>query len=144
MTFFERLPEFIANHPLLVAAFIAILALVAFTEWRRAASGAKNIAPATAINLINHEDGLMLDVRETNEYSGGHIINSVHIPLSKLSSDLNHIDKYKGKPVIAYCRSGSRSLGACATLQKAGFENVSNLSGGMLAWQNAGLPVTQK
>lgn len=142
--FLERLPEFVSNHLLLVSAFVAILAMIAFTEWRRAKSGAKNIAPSTAINLVNHEDAVMLDVREQSEFKGGHIINAIHIPLSKLGNEIDRLSKHKDKPVIAYCRSGSRSVGACSTLKQHGFENVHNLGGGLAAWQNAGLPVTQK
>lgn len=142
--FFERLPEFVSNHAVMVLGFVSILGMIAFTEWRRAASGAKNIAPAMAINLVNHEDAVMLDVREQSEFKGGHIINAIHIPLSKLAADVDRLSKFKDKPVIAYCRSGARSMGACSTLKKNGFDNVHNLGGGLAAWQNAGLPVTQK
>ena len=89
-------------------------------------------------------NAVVLDVREDNEYLKGHIINSVHIPLSYLSNRIGELDKHKDKPIIVSCRSGQRSGQACAMLKKQGFENVYNLSGGMMAWQNDNLPVTKK
>ena len=53
---------------------------------------------------------------------------------------LAELEKYKGKPIIAVCRSGNRSGSACGMLKKAGFENLHNLAGGMQAWEQAGLP----
>ncbi len=103
-------------------------------------SGVKQIGPQEAVMLFNHEDALMLDVRELSEWSDGHIANARHIPLSKLKDRLSELEKYKGKPIIAVCRSGNRSGSACGTLKKAGFENLHNLAGGMQAWEQAGLP----
>jgi rhodanese-related sulfurtransferase len=89
--------------------------------------------------LFNH-DALMLDVRENSEFTDGHIPKSKHIPLGQLGKRLSELDKYKDKPIVAVCRSGSRSGHACGMLRKAGFENVHNLSGGIMAWEQAGFP----
>lgn len=103
-------------------------------------SGVKQIGPQEAVMLYNHEDALLLDVREQSEWSDGHIAKARHIPLGKLKDRLTELEKFKGKPIIAVCRSGSRSGTACGILKKAGFENLHNLAGGMLAWEQAGLP----
>jgi len=94
--------------------------------------------------MINHDDAVIIDVRENNEYSDGHIINSIHIPLTSLKTRLNSIEKYKSQKVIVACRSGHRSSQACATLKKEGFEQVFNLSGGVMAWESASLPLIKK
>ena len=94
--------------------------------------------------MINHDDALVLDVRENKEYNEGHIINSLHIPLSNIKTRMNSLEKYKSKKVIIACRSGHRSGQACATLKKEGFENVFNLSGGVMAWESANLPLIKK
>jgi rhodanese-related sulfurtransferase len=96
-----------------------------------------------ATQMINQQNALVLDIRQDNEYVGGHIINATHIPLSHLKDRLGELEKHKNKPVIAVCRSGHRSSGACVTLKKAGFESVYNLSGGVLAWESANLPLTK-
>ncbi len=102
-------------------------------------SGVKQIGPQEAVMLFNH-DALMLDVRENSEYTDGHIPKSKHIPLGQLGKRVSELDKYKDKPIVAVCRSGNRSGHACSMLRKAGFENVHNLAGGIMAWEQAGFP----
>lgn len=140
----SQILEFSGNHPLLVGGFIALLLMLIINEVRERASGIRSIAPAEAIGLINHEKALLLDVREDKEYQGGHLVDSVHIPLSKLTARISELKGSKNRPIVAYCRSGSRSMSACSTLKKNGFETVHNLAGGIMAWQNAKLPVTTK
>ncbi len=103
-------------------------------------SGVRQIGPQEAVMLFNHDDALILDVRENSEFADGHIAKAKHIPLGQLKSRLAEIDQYKDKPIVAVCRSGSRSGHACGMLRKSGFSNVNNLAGGMGAWDQAGLP----
>ncbi len=103
-------------------------------------SGVKQIGPQEAVILFNHEDALVLDVREDSEYRDGRIPKAKHIPLRQLKTRLGELQKYKDRPIIAVCRTGSRSSHACSELRRAGFEKVNNLAGGMVAWEQAGLP----
>lgn len=135
--------EFATNHIWLVAAFLVILAALAWNLINDPA-GKFNIDPVEATLKINHEDALVLDTRSMKEFSDGHIINAENVPLNGLNNQLQKLEKYKQHPIIAVCRSGSRSGAACNTLRKAGFEQVYNLRGGMLAWENAGQPVKRK
>ena len=104
-------------------------------------SGVKQIGPQEAVLLFNHDDALVLDVREPSEWADGHIAGARHIPLGQLKNRVDDLEKHKGKPVIAVCRSGNRSAHACGLLKKAGFENVNNLAGGMVAWEQAGYEI---
>jgi len=139
----EQYLEFATNHLLLVSAFLAILAALI---WNLVSdSGGKyNLDPTEAVLKINHEDALVLDTRSMKEFSDGHIVNAENVPLNDLNNQLPKLGKYKDRPIVAVCRSGSRSAAACSTLRKAGFDKVYNLRGGILAWQNAGLPITHK
>ncbi len=103
-------------------------------------SGVKQVGPQEAVMLFNHQDALVLDVREASEFKDGHITKAKHIPLGQLKNQLTSLEKYKDKPIVAVCRTGSRSGHACGVLRKAGFANVHNLAGGMSAWESAGLP----
>ena len=103
-------------------------------------SGVKQTGPQEAVMLMNHEDALILDVRENSEFADGHIGKAKHIPLGSVGKRLNELEKFKERPIVVVCRSGNRSSSACRTLRKAGFPNVSNLNGGMIAWDQAGLP----
>ena len=139
----ENLATFISNNILLVMAFLVVLIMLLMNIFGPAIKGYKLITPALATQMINAEDALILDIRQDNEYVGGHIVNSKHIPLSFLKDRLSELEKHKSKPVIAVCRTGHRSSHACSVLKKAGFESVYNLSGGVLAWESANLPLTK-
>jgi len=139
----EQLLEFAANHAMLVAGFAAVLAALI---WNLVTDpGGKNAVDAsTATAMINHEDAVVLDVRSMAEFKDGHIVNAINIPINGLGSNLKQLEKHRDRPVVAVCRSGSRSGAACNILRKNGFENVKNLRGGMLAWESASLPVKRK
>ena len=90
--------------------------------------------------LLN-EDGnlLIVDVRSPQEYQhDGRIAGSRLLPLSVLMQRVGELPK--DQPVVIVCRSGKRSLVACEQLNRLGFDNVKNFSGGMIAWKRAGLP----
>jgi len=141
---FARIIEFTGNHPYLVLAFVGTLAALVFSEIRRRISGIASVGPMEATRLNNHENAVFLDIREDGEYKGGHIPEAIHIPYSQLSGRVSELNRFKSAPVIAYCRSGSRSAGVGGVLKKHGFEKVYNLGGGINAWQSANLPVTRK
>ena len=139
----EQYIEFIGNHPYLLMALGVILGLLVWSFLSDQISGINSLLPQEATLLINHEDAIVLDVRENNEYTQGHILNSMHIPLNALSEKMGRLEKYRKRPIIASCMSGNRSGRACGILKKQGFEKVHNLKGGIIAWQNANLPLTK-
>ncbi|MCU7834123.1 MAG: rhodanese-like domain-containing protein [gamma proteobacterium symbiont of Taylorina sp.] len=103
-----------------------------------------DISPQQAVQLMSHETGgIIVDVREDKEFQSNHIKDSIHIPLSTLSSRVDELIKYKDRNVILGCRSGSRSGRACGILKKNGFEKVHNIRGGVLAWENDNLPMNK-
>jgi len=76
----------------------------------------------------------ILDVREPHEYAETNM-GAVLIPLGKvMSMQIDEIEDWKDKEVIVHCRSGARSMQACAMLEQMGFTNTKNLTGGILAW----------
>lgn len=103
--------------------------------------GIKEVNSTEALQLINHKNALLLDVREEAEFKSGHILNAKWIPLGKLSSRLGELEKYREQPIVVVCRSGQRSASACSTLAKQGFPQAYNLSGGVMAWQKSNLPL---
>lgn len=136
--------SFVTHNWMLIIALFVILGMLFFNLFGGRLRGYQAVGPADSVNLINHEEAIVLDVRENKEYQSGHILNSIHIPQSALAKRITELEKYKSRPIIVGCRSGSRSSFACGLLKKQGFENVYNLSGGVMAWQNANLPLTRK
>lgn len=139
-----QLGEFVANHWVLVSALVVIVVLIVVIELKRKVLGFADIKPQEAVRLINHEDAVVLDVRDDKEYRSGHILNAVHIPLGLLEERLQELEAHKNKPVVVYCRTGQHSAQAGVILRKQGFERVYKLGGGILAWQGADLPLTKK
>lgn len=140
----DQLIEFGINHWFLALALFTIIALLSWTMVSPGMFGAAGVNPSEAIRLINHENAVILDVRTDSEFTEGRILNAIHIPQPSLPDQIKKLDKYRSRPIIAACRSGSRSARACAVLRKHNFERVYNLSGGVAGWQSAGLPLVRK
>jgi rhodanese-related sulfurtransferase len=125
------------NYVLLAVALISG-GLLAWPNFR--ANGQK-VSPAQATALINQRKAVVIDVRETGEFSSGHLPGAKHIPLAEVQSRLKELVPSIETPLIMVCQSGMRSTRACDIAGKLGFIEVFNLEGGMGGWQQAGLPV---
>lgn len=133
--------QFVSNNifPILVALFSG--AMLFWSVMGNRIRGIKEVDSVAALQLINHKNALVLDVREDNEYKSGHVLNATHIPLGKLEERVGELEKYKGLPIVVLCRSGSRTAAACVFLGKRGFTQAYGLAGGITAWQKASLPL---
>lgn len=102
---------------------------------------ATGLDPNAAVQLMNREKAVVIDVCEPAEFAAGHIAGAKNIPLGELDAKLGNAVKNKALPVILVCQSGARSGRALAAAKKLGFENAQSLGGGLKAWSAAGLPV---
>ena len=132
--------DFLWKEKLLVAVAFASGGMLLWPLARKS-TGGPWVDPLQATQLINREDALVLDVREPGEFGAGHVLGAKNLPLARLDAPLPEMAKRKDKPVIVYCDGSERSAKALAALKKQGFARVANLSGGLKAWQQAGLPV---
>ena len=82
---------------------------------------------------------LIIDVRESEEWREGHVAGAKHIPLGSLAARLYELPR--DREILTMCRSGNRSGRAQSLLLGQSFPSVRNVSGGMMAWERAGLPV---
>jgi rhodanese-related sulfurtransferase len=94
-----------------------------------------------AVQLINREKAVVIDICEPNEFAAGHVVGAKNIPLGQLEGKLASTVKNKTLPLILVCQSGARSSRALGIAKKLGFENVQSLSGGLGAWRSANLPI---
>jgi rhodanese-related sulfurtransferase len=138
-----RLFEFVGNHPWLLTALVVTVVALLMNESRRHLLGFKEVNPNEAVRLMNHEEAVVLDVREDGEFKEGHVINARHIPVGVLESRCNELESLKEKPLIVYCRSGQRAAKASSILQRQGFKFVYKLNGGIMAWTGANMPVSK-
>ena len=132
--------DFVRNNLLLIATALISGAMLLWPLVRRG-TGGPWASTLDATRLINQRDAPMLDVREPAEFAAGHVLGARNIPLAQVEARAAELDKWKAKPVIVYCDSGSRANSAMALLKQRGFTEIYNLSGGYPAWQQAGLPV---
>ncbi len=93
----------------------------------------------TVYEIQDRDDVYVLDVREQSEYDEKHIPNVTLLPMSEIQNRLDEIPT--DKEVIVTCRSGNRSGQVTQFLEQNGFENVHNMAGGIVAWEQAGFPV---
>ena len=140
----ERLPEFIANHLLLVSLFVAILALLLWNIFGSSVSGLSKIGPAEVTRLMNHEKALLLDLRTAADFTTGHILSARNIPAAELEGRQKELQKHKKNPIILCCTRDSDGIKAGRILKFAGYEKLYSLKGGLESWRNANLPVTRK
>jgi rhodanese-related sulfurtransferase len=118
----------------------AVLGLMLVVQQLQASEG----VDVKQAQSMNQQGALLLDVREPAEYAAIHAPNAKLIPLGEVGLRLKEIEAYKDKPIAVICRSGRRSAKAVALLQEAGFSQVSNVQGGILAWEQAGLEVIKQ
>jgi rhodanese-related sulfurtransferase len=133
--------QFIISNILPISIAVLSGAMLFWSIFGNRMRGIKEVDCPAALQLINHKNALVLDVREEGEYKAGHILNATLIPLGKLSERIGELEKHREQPIVVVCRSGNRSGTACAMLGKRGFPQAYSLTGGVTAWQKANLPL---
>lgn len=132
--------SFFIDNWMLIAIAITSAALLMWPAVSGGA-GAGSLNPAQAVQLMNHEKAVVVDVCSADEFAQGHVAGAKHLPLAELEAKLAGAVKNKATPVILVCASGARSSRAVAIAKKLGFENAHSLAGGMGAWRSASLPI---
>jgi rhodanese-related sulfurtransferase len=134
---------FVQNHLSLAIALGIVILLLVIVELVRAKRNTFNVSPTQAIQLINHQDGVIIDLRAQEAYQKGHIVNAVSVPLAQLKDSTKKLEKYKTRPLIFICGAGIESQKMAASLLKQGY-NAYSLAGGMRAWLGADLPIVKE
>ena len=102
---------------------------------------AGSLSPADAVQRINREKAVVIDVGEPHEYAAGHVIGAKNVPFGQLEEKLPGLVKNKATPVILVCPVGARAARAAGVAKKLGFEQAQAIAGGLRAWRDANLPV---
>jgi len=139
----NEIMQFAQNHMALTSAWVVVAIVLAVTQFRQMASAPKGVNTQTLTNMVNRENGVVVDIRSQADFNKGHIHGAINIPLAKIKDSVTDLEKYKSTPIIMVCASGISVIGACSTLQKSGMEKVFKLTGGMNSWVGDNLPVVK-
>jgi rhodanese-related sulfurtransferase len=94
-----------------------------------------------AVQLINREKAVVIDIREADDFATGHVGGAKNVPLAQLEEKLPGLVKNKALPLILMCATGARAGRAVAVAKKLGYEQAQALGGGLKSWKEATLPV---
>lgn len=137
----EKLFAFIAENGLLFGAWVAAIAMLI---WHEARKGGQTLTPSQVSQLVNQENALLVDVRDSAEFRKGHLTDAINIPYAKLRDQLGSLEKHRERPVVLVCEYGSTAGAAGKILKEAGFGRIFRLGGGIMEWRNQQLPLVKK
>ena len=136
----DQLGQFIINHWQLWLLFLGVLFLTFLNELLTQKKKAKELSPQAAVDLINNEQAVVMDLRDKELFKKGHIIDSVNV--KEEDFEQKKMEKYKNKTVILVCARGIQAPALAAKIQTQGYQPLI-LGGGIAAWQNADLPLVK-
>lgn len=135
----DQLTQFIINHWQLWLALLVILVLIFINERQSQKGKLHEISPQKAVDLINHQDAQILDLRDKDAFKNGHIIAANRVNANEVSAE--KLSGQADKPVILICARGLQSAALAKHLRSQGVAQIYALAGGLAAWQAADLPL---
>ncbi|PWC19839.1 rhodanese-like domain-containing protein [Brenneria roseae subsp. roseae] len=140
----QEIMPFISKHPILSVAWVALLVAVIVLTVKSKLSKVKDVVRGEAIQLINKEDAVVVDIRNRDDYRRGHIANAFNLlPNDIKNGSVGELEKHKSQPIIVVCANGLSSREAADNLLKAGFERVVVLKDGLAGWSGENLPLVR-
>lgn len=133
--------SFLLAHWELSLATLIVILLIVIYEGHERVRGIAHLSVQRAVELINRENAVVLDIRDGKLFKEGHILHAVSMPIHDFQKKISQIEKYKQQPIILVCAMGNQSMHALKILNKHGFKQVYSLKGGMGAWRLASFPV---
>ena len=138
----DRLLEYAQHHPYLAAGALLAAVIVLIYELRERQTNFAAIAPQQLVRLSN-QGALLLDVRPQDSFAAGHINGARRIDSHEILTAGDSLKKYKEKPVVVYCDTGSLGASAARQLAAQGFKQAVNLRGGLTTWRTENLPLVK-
>jgi rhodanese-related sulfurtransferase len=131
--------KFIVDNWMLILIALSSGGMLAWPLLRGANAG--SLTAQGAVQLINRERAVVVDVREPEEYAAGHVTGAKNVPLNQLDEKLAAAVKNKSVPLLLICATGARAQRAVATAKKLGYEQAQAVAGGLKSWKEANLPI---
>ena len=135
----QQITQFLLNHSALWLALLGILVIMALNEGITKRRSPKTLSVTAAVQCMNHDQAVVIDLRDKEIFRAGHLIGALCIS----AEELPRLIKYKKSLLILVCPRGLQSTALAVKLRKEGFTQPMVLGGGMNAWQAAHLPVVK-
>lgn len=137
----DTIGQFVFEHWMLWLLFFTILAMIVWFENRTSIGGVTKVIPQQLVQLINHQQALVLDIRDSVVFEKAHIVNAVNIPANDIDRKQNKLQRFKQKSVVVVCERGQQAMPVALKLKQFGFNDVYLLNGGLAAWKEASMPL---
>jgi rhodanese-related sulfurtransferase len=131
--------KFLIDNWMLISVALASGGMLLWPVIQGASAG--GLSSAQAVQLINRERAVIVDVSEAEEFAAGHMGGAKNVPVGQLEQRLPEVVKNKGVPLILVCSNGSRANRALAVAKKLGYDKAQVLAGGLKSWKEANLPI---
>ncbi|HDM8223946.1 TPA: rhodanese-like domain-containing protein [Vibrio campbellii] len=136
--------DFFQQNMILSLVWVGLLVAFIMNLVKSATAAYKEINVNQLTHLMNRENGVVVDIRSKDEFKQGHITDALHIlPSDIKASNFGSLENRKSDPIIVVCKTGQTAQESANLLAKAGFENVSLLKNGLIAWNEANLPLVR-
>jgi len=135
---------FFQENMILSLVWVGLLVALIMNIVKSATAAYKEISANEVTTLMNRENGVVVDIRAKDEYRKGHITDAVHIlPSDIKTGNFGSLENRKSDPIIVVCKTGQTAQESANLLAKAGFEKVNMLKNGLVAWNEANLPLVK-
>ncbi|BGI50890.1 MAG: rhodanese-like domain-containing protein [Arsenophonus endosymbiont of Ceratovacuna japonica] len=138
----QEIIQFINKYTIISLIWIILLISVITLTIKELFNKIKNITSSQAIQLINKEKAIIIDLRSNENFYKGHIVNSINLTLSEIKyNNIDKIKKYKHKPIIIVSTNGIEAYKPAKQLIQYGFKYIFILKKGINGWSNENLPL---
>lgn len=137
----ELFLDFMVRNWAMMAALMFVLILIVGNELHFLRYKGKEISPQVTVNLMNHQDAVVIDLRDREKFRKGHILHAIHAEAKDFTDKT--LDHYKNTSIILVCERGVQSSSLAIKLRQYGFKKPFVLGGGMVSWEDAQFPIVK-
>lgn len=137
----DRIPEFAANHPILIAAVLLTIGVIVGVEIQRLRRAAEPVSTTRATRMSHNEDAVFVDARRRKDFEAERLPGARNVPAAEIEQYVRQLDKVRERPLVLYDDAGMEAQRAAKGLARHGFTRLYELEGGLPAWRKANLPL---
>ncbi len=136
--------HFFQENLILSVVWVGVFVLLIVNMYKSSTAIFKEVTASQVTHLMNRENGVVVDIRSKDEFKRGHITDALHILPSEIKEgNVSALESHKSDPIIVVCKTGQTARQSAELLAKAGFSNVNLLKNGLVAWNEANLPLVR-